>query len=744
MKCFFITSFFFLFSFAQGQTQVQFIRVDTIPVLIGTQSLINPWAGGINYGQFSEIDLDQDGTMDLFVFDRTGNKITTYINNGTVNAIDYKLAAQYVAQFPILHDWAILRDYNCDGKMDIFTAFTGSSPGISVWKNTSTLAAGLQFQLVADSLISNLTPNSTNINQTIWVTNVDIPAVRDIDNDGDLDVLTFDGSGTHVEFHRNMSVENFGICDSLLFKIQTSCWGNFAENTLNANLTLNDSCAAPAINNQNSTSTQSAQHNLHNGSCIECIQTDNDNDHDILIGDISNQYITYGRNGGSSSFATIDSVDTRFPDYDSTLTMFIWNCAYHIDVNNDGKKDLIMCPNASNASENKKSCWYYQNTGTNTAVQVQFIKNNLLQDEMIEVGEGSFPRLFDYDNDGDQDLFIGNYGYYSSSSAYASKIALYKNIGTINAPSFKLLTDDFINLHATTSNIVAPVPTFGDLDGDGDKDLIIGDAIGKLHYYRKDPGPADNFVFMSSNYSGIDVGNYATPQLIDVDRDGIIDLLIGEQSGNVNYYKNTGTASIPNFALNTAILGNVIVNQVGYTTGYSVPFLWDHNGSYSLLVGSERGFLFRYDNIDGNLGGNFTLTDSLYVSSREGLRIAPCMGILNNDTLPDLMIGNYAGGVSVFYADLINEIASFEIHNYKFEIFPNPTSGNFNITNSIQQSDFPATFKMLNMEGQIIFQKEINSTIESIDVTKFAAGIYNCTLTPKNRITSHQKIVIIH
>ena len=146
MKCFFITSFVFLFSFAQGQTQVQFIRVDTIPVLIGTQSLINPWAGGINYGQFSEIDLDQDGTMDLFVFDRTGNKITTYINNGTVNAIDYKLAAQYVAQFPILHDWAILRDYNCDGKMDIFTAFTGSSPGISVWKNTSTLAAGLQFQ----------------------------------------------------------------------------------------------------------------------------------------------------------------------------------------------------------------------------------------------------------------------------------------------------------------------------------------------------------------------------------------------------------------------------------------------------------------------------------------------------------------------------------------------------------------------------------------------------------------------
>ncbi len=731
-----------IFTFSFAKAQIQFLRVDTVPVMINTQTLLFPWSGGINYGQFSDIDLNQDGTMDLFVFDRTGNKITTYINTGTPNQVDYKLAPQYVWDFPLLHDWVLMRDYNCDGKMDIFTAYSGSSPGISVWKNISTLATGLQFQLVANPIKSNVTPNSTNSLQTLWVTNVDIPAIRDVDNDGDLDVLTYEGSGVHVEFHRNMSKENFGTCDSLKFRLQTSCWGDFAENTLNANLTLNDTCPAPPITNGNPNNDYSVQHNLHNGSCLECINVNNDNDQDILIGDISNQYMTYGKNGGDSAFAKMDSVDTRYPNYDSTLTMFIWNCAFHVDVDNDGKKDLIMCPNASNSSENHKSCWYYHNTGTNTNVKAQFVKDNFLQDEMIELGEGSFPRFFDYDADGDQDLFIGNYGYYNSSGTYPSKIALYKNIGTTNTPSFKLLTDDFINLYASTSNIVCPVPTFGDLDGDGDKDLIIGDATGKLHYYRKDPGPADNFVFVSNNYMGIDVGNYSTPQLVDVDRDGKLDLLIGEQSGNVNYYHNIGTTTVANFALTTPLFGNVIVNQTGFTTGYSVPYLWDNSGTYTLLVGSERGFLFRFDNIDGNLTGNFTLTDSLYVTSREGLRIAPWMGLLNNDTLPDLIIGNYSGGVSLFFGDLLNGVDQFGIPSSEFGIFPNPTSTNFTLTNSLHQTDLPATFTILNMAGQIVLQKEIISSTEQIDVSEFSAGIYICSLQGKSGVVSHRKLVI--
>ncbi|MEO5643454.1 MAG: T9SS type A sorting domain-containing protein [Bacteroidia bacterium] len=730
---------FFLSAAAAMNAQIQFVRFDSVPVTVNAQALNFPWAGGINFAQFSEIDLDQNGTMDLFVFDRTGDKITTYINNGTPNQVDYSIAPQYITRFPRLHDWAILRDYNCDGKMDIFTAYSGSSPGISVWENISTLVGGLQFQLVANPLMTDIAPNTNHTTSILWVTNVDIPAVRDIDNDGDLDVLTFDPSGVFVEFHRNYSKENHGNCNFLEFQLESQCWGEFSENTLNSNLNLNISCPPPPIANGNPL--PDVLHSVHNGSCLECINTDNDNDMDILVGDLSSPYNTYGRNGGDSSHAAMDFVDNRYPNYDSTLTMNIWNCAFHLDVDNDGIKDLLFSPDAPNSSENYKSVWYYHNTGTNKDVQSQFIQNNFLQDNMIELGEGAFPRFFDYDSDGDDDLFIGNYGFYGSPT-YASKIALYKNIGTTTTPAFRLQTDDFINLFATTSNIICPVPAFGDLDGDGDADMVIGNATGKLHFYRKDPGPADNFIFVSSNYMGIDVGSYSTPQLVDVDRDGKLDLLIGEASGNINYYRNTGTTTVPAFSLITPLFGNVIVNQVGYTTGYSVPYLWDNSGSYVLLSGSERGFIFRYDNIDGNLTGNFTLTDSLYVSSREGLRSAPWMGHLNSDTLPELIIGNYSGGVSLFFGDVIDGVDEFKGQAFDFGIYPNPAQQAFTLSNSLAQKELPATFSILNMEGQVIMEKQITSSNEQIDVSAFAAGIYICRLQGSSGIVSHQKLVL--
>ena len=185
----------------QSQTTVGFSRVDTVPVYVNSSPLLFPWAGGMNFCQFSDIDLDQDGILDLFVFDRSGNRITTYINNGTANQVDYVLAPEYVSKFPLMHDWALLRDYNCDGKMDIFTCTVA---GFSLYKNTSTLTTGLQFQLEKSIVNTNRSPNSSNFIGNLFVSAVDLPAIRDIDGDGDLDILTFENGGNKVEFHQKL------------------------------------------------------------------------------------------------------------------------------------------------------------------------------------------------------------------------------------------------------------------------------------------------------------------------------------------------------------------------------------------------------------------------------------------------------------------------------------------------------------------------------------------------------------
>src|SRR4030095_13940087 len=92
-----------------------------------------PWAGGFNNPQFSAVDLNGDGIQDLFVFDRSGNKIYTFINNGTANTVDYVYAPQYESLFPVLDNWALLLDYNCDGANDIFSFTNYPGPGIKVY-----------------------------------------------------------------------------------------------------------------------------------------------------------------------------------------------------------------------------------------------------------------------------------------------------------------------------------------------------------------------------------------------------------------------------------------------------------------------------------------------------------------------------------------------------------------------------------------------------------------------------------
>lgn len=58
------------------------------------------WCGGLNNPQFSNIDLNNDGIKDLFIFDRTGNRVLTFLGHGTANTVDFTYAPQYESGFP--------------------------------------------------------------------------------------------------------------------------------------------------------------------------------------------------------------------------------------------------------------------------------------------------------------------------------------------------------------------------------------------------------------------------------------------------------------------------------------------------------------------------------------------------------------------------------------------------------------------------------------------------------------------
>jgi len=734
ISCFYLTN---SITFAQPY----FKRNDSIEVTINGNYIANAWAGGLNFIQPSTIDLNLDGIKDLFVFDRTGNKIRTFINNRNPNVVDYKYNPIFETKFPILQDWAILRDYNGDGKEDIFT-YSSIGGGFDVYKNTSSIANGLQFQKVVTQQKSMYNPpNGSLIN--LYISSVDIPSIEDVDNDGDLDVITFAITGNYLEYHINKSIEIFGNADSLVFEMKNRCWGYATESALNNIFTLHDTCFGNVINpgiigNQNPI--RGAER--HSGNCELCLDLDGDADKDLLVGGVSYTNLTALTNGGSLSSANMISVDTQFPSNNASTTpvnLTLFPCAYYLDINNDNVKDLIVSPNAPNASENYNSVIYYNNTGTTNFPVFQFQQSNLLQDNMIDVGEGAYPVFFDYDNDGLKDLFIGNYGYFGATN-FVHKIAQFKNTGTVTQPKFDLITRDYNNL--SLLGIVNMVPSFGDMDADGDADMMIGGDNGKLFYFENTSaaGVEANFVlsqanFKNSNNRVIDVGDFACPQIIDVDGDGKNDLIIGGRNGKIAYYHHTGsaTATIPIIDSISHFWGNIKVNQFGYPTGYSYPFLFKQNGSTNLLVGTQEGYLRMYNQIDGNLNGSFTLVDSMYQNIYEGSRTALAGADINNDGFMDLIVGNYSGGVDFYNGvssiNSINDIENFI--DWNFNLYPNPAKNSITIK---IENKFKNNYivEIYNLVGQLILSKRITTNNLTINTEELAEGIYVCKVSEIN------------
>lgn len=738
-----------LFSYT-GYGQFGFQRSTAIDVMKMGETKSFPWAGGIDYGQFSNIDLNFDGVMDLFVFDRTCNKVMTFIQNGGVGETNFVYAPEYESLFPAdLHDWALLSDYDCDGKPDIFTYALG---GGRVFRNVGNATDGHSFELVEPLLVTNIYGGDTYM----YLSSPDIPGIVDVDGDGDKDILAFGVLGRAVEYHKNLSMELYGVCDSLVFETMNLCWGRFRENNETNEVTLWDTLEYPCRSvdlTEEFTARPTDAEERHSGSTVLALDMDNSGVLDLVLGDASYSnlvlLINYGAEVNTNS--GMGEQDNAFPSTSVSVDLPIFPAAYHVDLNNDGIRDLVAAPNSKIGSQNVKSVWRYQNEGADLMPDFVFQEEDFLQKDMIDAGTSSLPVFFDHNGDGLKDLLVSSQGQFDPVSGnQISKIAYYENVGTATDPEFLWMTDDYqgISEMGIGSSLVF-YPTFGDLDGDGDEDMILGEYTGYCYYLQNTGGAGNPAIFntfvtlLNSEGGLIFDGTYTYPSLVDLDRDGDKDLVIGKRTGKLQYFENVGVGSY-SFQFVTNFLGGVDVSGVGFIEGHAIPQFVDVDGEYQLLVGSKRGYVYYFDDIEENVEGTFHLVDSIVDHINIGTYSAPTVYNLNGNNRLEMVLGNRRGGVVLYESAPTTNIGLSEISSLdEIKLFPNPANEMVNVQlGTLLAKDLKKTeLAIYDLTGACLYKVWPQSNSITLDVSSLASGTYLVEIVNGERAVQKKLVV---
>ncbi|MDX1651801.1 MAG: T9SS type A sorting domain-containing protein [Brumimicrobium sp.] len=697
---------------------------DSIIIKRGSDTLKFPWAGGLNHAQFSTIDVDFDGNEDLFIFDRSTNQIRVFLKKTDLATPYYKYLHDSKSLFPQdVRYRAALVDYNSDGKKDLFTYAVG---GVKVYKNVGNSTDGLIWEVASNRLESQYVTSFSNL----YVSSIDIPAYTDVDYDGDIDVLTFHLGGERVEYHKNLSMELYGIPDSLVYELRNECWGKFTEDATNNTVVLNSTsgpCGSPNLGNPEKSL-------RHAGSSLLSIDLNNDQVKDLILGDVAHYNLVALTNGGTSpnQDSPMVSKDENYPSNTTPVDLGIFPAAFYEDVDHDGIKDLIIGTNANNGSENRAGIWFYKNLGTTDFPNFSFVREDFLQNEMIDNGKGSIPVIVDMNNDGLKDLLLTANFRYKDPLDKECKIQYYQNSGTASDPEFTFVSDDWLSLSSQGYGLRIH-PCFGDLNDDGLEDMIIGTSVGLLHYYERTGSGPNDFTLTELNLkdhtgSEINLQSFASPQLFDLDNDGLLDLIVGKRTSGIHYYRNIGTAAAPSFELITQNLGNVDMGTMAYPDNYAVPHFVRHNDTTHFFAGNREGTIYYYDNIDGNIsdGDTFNLVSDVYANIVTEAFSAPFMDTLRNDNRYDLFVGTDLGGLYAYIAEPFSDpIVGMDknINNLKVLIYPNPSSNGIFF---VQTSEFEGEIKIsvTDVLGKTVFQHSGFSTKTAIDLSASEDGVY--------------------
>jgi hypothetical protein len=735
-------------------------------VVQGTDTLDHAWAGGLNTPQFSSVDLDGDGRNDLFAFDRESSRVYTFLNVAAATGTGrrWRYAPEFETLFPDdMHGWAVLRDYDCDGRPDLFSHKDGD---IRVFRNVAGPGGIASFVLFSGQLRATGASGSYNI----AVIDSNLPDFKDVNGDGKLDVITYTFLGsTSIELYLNTSPAPCG--SGLTFELSTDHWGQM--------LSCGTGCAAYSFQGQPCAIVP--RQPLHSpGHNILLLDLDNDGDQDLLDGRDDCPELVRLLNQGTTTLATFTQAGatTSFPSAATPAGTAVSPAAYSIDTNFDGRPDLVSTPNMlynlADQVSLRNTVKLFENTATSGAPVFTARPEGFLQAEMIDLSEGAAPTFGDLSGDGLVDMLVANHAD-RVGGVYRATLTYYQNVGTRTRPVFSLVTNDYLGLSSQLYQGLKP--TLVDLNRDGALDLAFAawrTSNNRIYYILNTAAANQPVAFNAANITffrgqgaeGSGILPYAKgdyPCFTDVDNDGYVDLLIGtnetrEPGMALRYFRNRGQGLLED----ALMLANNDYGQIRGLSFNSRPMNlspvvadFDFDGQQDLVVVDDSGVLRFYSNFRNQGAAFLERTDVLYNSlsgqyglSRLGqgsfqlsshLFLGLAGADVNGDGAPELFVGTQAGGViSYTTRNRVGTASRAEAARaLGLSVYPNPAT-----TMATIETATPTRLTLLDLTGRELRHDSALLRQHYLSLNGLAAGIYLVRAEGSNGAVAVQRLQV--
>jgi hypothetical protein len=409
-----------------------------------------------------------------------------------------------------------------------------------------------------------------------------------------------------------------------------------------------------------------------------------------------------------------------------------------IDLNNDGNLDAFSChdvdPNV-----------YYLNNGS--GVMTYFQSNNPSTPSAILLGihpdGGNYGSIWvDYDNDGDQDLFIAKC---RGGSGTAKFNELHRNNGN------GTFTDVSV-----ASNMYDPIQTWstawGDFDNDGDMDALVGasSTTDGSHKYMKNNG--DGTFTNTTVGTGWDTNTSTSIEHIayDFDNNGFVDVMGG---GNIIMY-NQGNGTFVPFTHGFGVSAVGDLNNDGFLDFQSGNTLRISSGnSNKWLKLNLRGIQSNRNGIGARIEIYGTWGKQIRdIRSGEGFKYMSSLNVhfgIGTATAIDQIIIRWPSGVIDTFNNITpnqtisvvegSTLGTNAFENSVFTMYPNPVKNNISITlNTSNPVEF-TTAEIFDLTGRRVQISTVENS--NVIVDKLATGTYIIKLTDSNNKNYSQKFI---